>query len=520
MEKPLQVFCCYAREDQHFLNQLNTRLIPMQREGLIIVESDINISPGEEWEQKITRFLNAAQIILLLVSPDFMASDYCYSKEMVRAMERHEQGEARVIPIILRPDPSWRQAPFGKLQALPTNGEPVTSRHWQGHDKAFFDVTLGIQKTVEELLGQADLPNKPTVFPDNTELRPYATVAGKPAKPNAWRRFVLLGLAGLVIVALASGIVWFTLRLAAPTRGIHAAPAGSITEFPVPTTSSDPAGITAGHDGNLWFTEFYGNKIGRVSPRGTLTEFPVPTAKSEPMWITTGPDGNLWFTEVIGNKIGRVTIAGSITEFPIPTAKSEPGAITAGSDGNLWFTEVIGNKIGRITIAGSITEFPVPTAKSYLGAITAGHDGNLWFTESSSNKIGRISPRGMLTEFPVSTDQVDPWGIAAGSDGNLWFTEFYGNKIGRITIAGSITEFPVPTAKSSPDHITSGPDGNLWFTEIDGNKIGRITTAGSVTEFPIPTAKSSPVIITTGPDGNLWFTEIDGNKIGRITSGK
>src|SRR5450631_103615 len=110
MEKPLQVFCCYAREDQQYLLTLKKHLSPIQREGLIVVQADIDISPGEEWEQKISHYLNTAQIILLLISPDFMNSDYCYSQEMKRAMERHERGEARVIPVILRPI-LWQKTP-------------------------------------------------------------------------------------------------------------------------------------------------------------------------------------------------------------------------------------------------------------------------------------------------------------------------------------------------------------------------------------------------------------------------
>jgi streptogramin lyase len=124
-------------------------------------------------------------------------------------------------------------------------------------------------------------------------------VAVKPAKPGASRRFVLLGLVGLVIVALASGIAWLTVH--------HAPPAGSITEFPVPTASSGPEGIAAGPAGNLWFTEANGDQIGRVSPGGTITEFPVPTASSDPWGIAAGPGGNLWFTMYSGNKIGRIT---------------------------------------------------------------------------------------------------------------------------------------------------------------------------------------------------------------------
>ena len=145
---PVKIFFCYAHEDEALLNKLKTQLSPLQRQGLIDVWHDREISAGTEWEREITEHLNTAQIILLLVSPDFMNSDYCYSIEMKRAIERHELGEARVIPVILRPI-LWKNAPFGKLQALPTNAKPVTS--WDNQqEEAFYDIAKGVKKVVEE----------------------------------------------------------------------------------------------------------------------------------------------------------------------------------------------------------------------------------------------------------------------------------------------------------------------------------------------------------------------------------
>ena len=89
-----------------------------------------------------------------------------------------------------------------------------------------------------------------------------------------------------------------------------------------------------------------------VTGSAQVTEFPVPTASSNPVGIASVPDGNLWFTEGQGNKIGKITTSGVITEFPIPTINSGPVGITAGPDGNLWFAEGQGNKIGRITTGG------------------------------------------------------------------------------------------------------------------------------------------------------------------------
>lgn len=98
----VKIFFCYAHEDEELLNKLKSHLRSLQRQGLIEFWYDRNISAGTEWEQKIDEHLNTAQIILLLISSDFIDSDYCYSIEMKRAIERHAKGEAHVIPIILR----------------------------------------------------------------------------------------------------------------------------------------------------------------------------------------------------------------------------------------------------------------------------------------------------------------------------------------------------------------------------------------------------------------------------------
>src|SRR5215470_4516518 len=147
---PITIFFCYAREDEALLNKLKTHLRPLQRQSLIDVWYDREISAGTEWEQEIKEHLNTAQIILLLVSPDFMDSDYCYGIEMKRAIERHERKEARVIPVILD-HVYWQVDPLNKLQALPTDGKPVMSTSWHSLNEALFNVTEGIRKVVEQL---------------------------------------------------------------------------------------------------------------------------------------------------------------------------------------------------------------------------------------------------------------------------------------------------------------------------------------------------------------------------------
>jgi tetratricopeptide (TPR) repeat protein len=144
----IKVFCSYSHIDEALRKELEKHIKILERRSLIAVWRDRKIGAGEEWKGEIDEHLESADVILLLISPDFIASNYCYDIEMVRAMERHDSGEARVIPIFLRPV-NWKGAPFGKLQALPTDAKPVSS--WPNQDEAFVIVSEGIQRAVETL---------------------------------------------------------------------------------------------------------------------------------------------------------------------------------------------------------------------------------------------------------------------------------------------------------------------------------------------------------------------------------
>jgi internalin A len=130
------------------MRQLEVHLKLLQRKGVIAPWHDHLIAAGQEWEKQISASLEQADLILLLVSADFIASDYCYDIEMTRALERHEAGEALVIPVIVR-DVDWSDAPFGKLQALPKYGKPVTL--WYRRDSAWRSVVEGIKAAAAEL---------------------------------------------------------------------------------------------------------------------------------------------------------------------------------------------------------------------------------------------------------------------------------------------------------------------------------------------------------------------------------
>ena len=153
---PFSIFISYAHRDRALREELEAHLSNLRRQNVITSWYDGDISPGTDWKSQIMEHLNTDQIILLLISADFIASDFCYSVEMVQAIARHGANQARVLPIILRPT-DWQGAPFAKLKVLPTDGKAVTS--WSTHDDAFLDIVQGIRQAIEDLEKKGTLPN-------------------------------------------------------------------------------------------------------------------------------------------------------------------------------------------------------------------------------------------------------------------------------------------------------------------------------------------------------------------------
>jgi hypothetical protein len=142
------VFFSYSHRDEDLRDELEIHLAALKRQGVIETWHDRRIGAGKDFGKEIDVNLERADIILLLVSPYFIASDYCYDIEMKRAFERHETGEARVIPVILHPC-EWHRTPFGKLRATPNDGRPV-SKFPNQHD-AFFNITKDIRAAAEDI---------------------------------------------------------------------------------------------------------------------------------------------------------------------------------------------------------------------------------------------------------------------------------------------------------------------------------------------------------------------------------
>jgi len=192
---------------------------------------------------------------------------------------------------------------------------------------------------------------------------------------------------------------------------------GQFTELPTSVPPFPPLQVATGPEGDLWYPA-RGNMsdgIVRVTPDGHVAYFALPQPESGSEAIALGPDGNFWFTEYFKDRIGRMTPSGEITEFPVG---SRPLGITSGPDGNLWFAG--GAKVGRITPAGRVTEFAAPRDGA-LGPIVAGPDGRLWF-RTEAPAIGRLTPSGLASEIKLPSPERNLLGLAPGPEGAVWYS--------------------------------------------------------------------------------------------------
>lgn len=151
LEESVRLFISYSHRDEDLRKQLDKHLAPLKGQKVIAAWHDRQIRAGDEWANQIDNNLNKADIILLLISPDFVASEYCSNIELEQAMKRHEKGEAIVVPIILEPC-DWSWLPFARFQAFPKDAKAVTT--WSNQNEAFLDVAAGIRKVAQDLFAQ------------------------------------------------------------------------------------------------------------------------------------------------------------------------------------------------------------------------------------------------------------------------------------------------------------------------------------------------------------------------------
>lgn len=186
MSRPAKIFISYCHADDDCRKRLDIYLAPLKYEGLIATWTDQLIMPGARWADDISKNLNSSDIIILLISADFIASYYCIEVEMKLALERHQRGEARIIPVFIRPA-DWSKMPFAVLQGLPKGAKPISC--WSTPDEAWLEVAQGIRSVTEEIGRELAAPSasgKPPLPSEHASLMAGMRYAAWRGKGEEW----------------------------------------------------------------------------------------------------------------------------------------------------------------------------------------------------------------------------------------------------------------------------------------------------------------------------------------------
>ncbi|HYV10082.1 MAG TPA: toll/interleukin-1 receptor domain-containing protein [Pyrinomonadaceae bacterium] len=241
----VEIFISYSHEDEALLKRLETHLTGLKRAGLITVWHGRKISAGVPWEEEIDKYLSNAQIVLLLVSANFIASDYCYGVEFQRAMERHKQRTARVIAVILSPC-RWRDTPLAKLQVSPRGANPVTQ--WVDTEQAFVSIADDIAEVVKELR----LINPKDAERENPSDGQESNVVKRPNRPKFIKeairtipaiKYTLALAITVAMIAIAGFMIDNWRRVSLPIPCPSPTPSPEATATPSPRVSVMPQGI-------------------------------------------------------------------------------------------------------------------------------------------------------------------------------------------------------------------------------------------------------------------------------------
>jgi streptogramin lyase len=260
-------------------------------------------------------------------------------------------------------------------------------------------------------------------------------------------------------------------------------------------------GLTPGPNDTLWICLRDG-KIASYAEDGTVHSYRATTSfKEESCSILEGPDGNVWFTDYSNDRIGKISPQGHVTFYPLGDNAS-PYSMALGSDGALWFTEFLTSKIGRLTTDGQLKTYSAPQTPF---DIVAGPDGNLWYNDEAGD-IVRVTTGGKFRPVHHLYELSDLW----VGFGNLWFYGPQSRLLYEMSTTGKIlNQYSVPD-NCLPFTVAFGPKKSAWFVDPGNDCLARMTATGTFIVVPTYSQRSNPGLfadIVVGPRGDLWFTE-------------
>jgi virginiamycin B lyase len=307
-------------------------------------------------------------------------------------------------------------------------------------------------------------------------------------------------------------------------------PNGALTEYPLPHPQSALMSPAIDAQGNIWFGEMNGNRLGRLNPTThTITEWQPPQSNHGIMSIAVDRHGMMWFAELTSDFVGRFDPA-TCQFHNVSTAVNGraggPTSITLAPDGKVWFTLQTADRVGVIDPAtDALRTYAIPGqggAVSIPYGIAVDQSGMVWLTELLGNAVDRLNPAtGAVQRFPISQAQAEPNQIAIAPDGTVWFTEMSNGVLGMLApTTGTISTYAPPTSFGNVAEfygVQITAQGVAWVTSSGANSLLRFDTAthawGAVR---LPTIGSVPYGVVLGSKGAVWFTEgsLAANRVG------
>ena len=292
-----------------------------------------------------------------------------------------------------------------------------------------------------------------------------------------------------------------------------------LVSVPGPADNEPELDLVAGSDGNVWFTLYDGDLIGRITPAGAVQKYALPSGSQIFYPAVLGADGDLWFIDS-GTRYGKISPQGIIAEYPFPASSYPAGAPRFCADGAMWFPlnpERYSTALTFLRVAADGTTTQYSTAQVHAGASCPyrAPDGSLW--TATGNTLVSLDTLGKYQLYTIDT--ADTLGLMNSPDGNLWF---YGpNILGEIMPSGQPVVRDRQPQDGSPQpwyDLIAGPDGTFWFSSPEAIQLGtiyRLSPTGAVTQFANPGNDSVNQVIL-GPDQHIWFSEGHFAQVGRI----
>jgi streptogramin lyase len=200
---------------------------------------------------------------------------------------------------------------------------------------------------------------------------------------------------------------------------VHIAANGDVQKYPA--GSAELSAIVVGPDRRPWFASAGAREAtilrlgadGAILKMGTIDGALISS-------MVAGPDGNVWYTDTVGNRIGRISSSGQVALYPTPQKGGEPNSIVLGPDAKLWFADRSANAIAQISADGQIKEFPIPTVDAFPDGLAFDAKGDVWFAEGHRNRVARLTPSGTFDDWQLPGSHLSPYQVLIGSDSRIW----------------------------------------------------------------------------------------------------